>query len=754
MRPLTVKMAGGGTMTTYKVVGQPATRTDGPEKVTGSAKYAADVQLPGVLWGKALRSPFPHARIRSIDTSKAEKLAGVHAVLTGKDVRGVMQGRTLKDLPPLAQDKVRFVGEKVAVVAADDEDIAEQALALIEVGYEELTPLTDPLEAMKDGAPLLHPNLLTYDGVLRPPERPSNVFFSNTLGSGDVEKGFAEADQIFEDTYTTTRVHQAYLEPRACTVWVDGDGRVQVWATNKTPYNLKQALVAALELAEDQVVINHNYIGGDFGAKGPIMDECLCYFLSLKTGKPVKMVMEYIEEFMAGNPRHGSIIRVKTGVKNDGTITAHQEHLIFNSGAYAAMMPWGFLAGVGGIAGNLRIPNAQFNVSHVYTNLIPCGYMRGPGEAQGTFAIESHVDDVARKMGMDPLEFRLKNTVRNEDPTPMGETFSNIRAVETLKAAIEASGYHSPKPANVGRGIAMCARPGSPGETHCAVTLRPDGSVLLETSLFEQGSGTYTMLAQVAAEELGLSADRVHVQVWNTDMVPFDSGVAGSRTTRMAVPAAYDAAQNARAELIKQTAAVMGWPHDKITYDGEVVANQDTGEKLEWPQLVARAPSAAVSGRAYSKQEGRPDVTSFCAQIAEIEVDSETGHVKLLRLTTAHDVGTVMSPVGHQGQINGAVVQGIGYGLMEDLIIEDGHVTTLSFSDYKVPSIADIPPMQTVLLNSNDGTGPYNVKAIGEAPTLGVAPAIANALADATGVRVNDLPLSAERVYKALRERK
>ena len=268
------------------------------------------------------------------------------------------------------------------------------------------------------------------------------------------------------------------------------------------------------------------------------------------------MVMDYIEEFMAGNPRHGSIIHVRTGVKNDGTITAHKEDLIFNSGAYAALMPWGFLAGVGGIAGNLHIPNAQFNVFHVYTNLIPCGYMRGPGEAQGTFAIESHIDDIARKMQMDPLEFRLKNTIRDEDPTPIGETFTRILAVETLEAAVQASGYNESKPVNVGRGIAMCARPGSPGETHCQVTLKPDGSVLLETPIFEQGTGTYTMLAQVVAEELGISPTRIHVQVWNTDVVPFDSGVAGSRTTRMAVPAAYEAAQNARMELLKQIRAV------------------------------------------------------------------------------------------------------------------------------------------------------------------------------------------------------
>jgi CO/xanthine dehydrogenase Mo-binding subunit len=740
-------------MTTYKVIGQPATRADGPQKVSGEAKYTADIELPGMLFGKSLRSPYPHARVLQVDTSKAKSLPGVHVVLTGADLKGYVQGRQVRDMPLLAQDIVRFAGEKVAVVAAEDEDIALQALDLIEVEYEELTPLLDPLQAMEPSAPLLHPDMLDYKGYLRPAEKPSNVFFQRSYGIGDPDVGMEEADHVFEATYTTSRTHQGFLEPRASVVWAKPNERVQVWATNKAPHGLKQALSAAIGLTPDDIVVNPTFVGGDFGAKAPPMDEPLCYFLSLQTGRPVKMVMDYMEEFMAGNPRHESVIHVKTGVKYDGTITAHLQEFIFNTGGYAGMMPLGFLAGVDRIAGNLRIPHARFDVNHVYSNNVPGGYMRGPGEVQGTFAIESHMDEIARKLEMDPLEFRRKNILRDGDRTPMDELFMDVRAQETLEAAIAASDYDKPKPANVGRGIAMCSRPGGPGETHVIITLEPGGSVLLQTPIFEQGSGTYTMLGQVASEILGISPDQIHVEPMDTDGVPFDSGVAGSRTTRMAIPAVYDAAKEALTGLLKLTSDVTGWPLDTLTSEDGQVRRQDTKESTPWSDVLSRAPNTVVSGRGHSKQEGQPEYTGFCAQVAEVHVDPDTGQVTVLGLVSAHDVGTIFSPVGHQGQINGAVIMGLGYTLMEDLKVEDGRVTTLSFGDVKLPNIGDIPPLKTVLVTSEGGTGPYKAKAIGEAPIMSVAPAIANAVRDATGIRPHHLPLTAEEMHHELRER-
>lgn len=734
-------------MTSYKVIGKPTPRADGFAKVTGAAGYAADVHLDGMLFAKALRSPFPHARIIRIDTRRAAAVPGVHAVLTGADVRGQVQGTRVRDMPVLCDGNVRFVGEKVAVVAADDEETAQRAIGLIDVEYEELTPLLDVIAAMSERAPLLHPGMLDYQGYVRPVEQPSNVFFRNSYGIGDVDEGFAQADRVFESTYTTTRTHQMFMEPRACVVWIDAEGRVQVWTAHKAPHGLKRALAVAVGIDPERVRVNPTYVGGDFGGKAAPWDEPLCYVLSVRTGRPVKMVMDYGEEFLAGNPRHESIVRIKTGVKNDGTLTAHLQEFIFNSGAYAALMPLGFLAGVDRIAANFRIPHARFDVAHVYTNNVPGGYMRGPGEAQGAFAIESHMDEIARELGLDPVEFRRKNILRDGDLTPMNEGYQEVRAEQTLDAAVEASNFRAPKPPNVGRGLAMCSRPAGGGETHAAVTLDADGGVLIETPLFEQGTGVHTLLRQVVAEVLDIDPTTIQVVSQDTDAVDSDSGMAGSRTTRMAVPAAYDAAQAVKAELIGRAAELLDWPADDVSCDAGSVRRGDTGETVPWTRLLEHA---TVTGRATSNQQGRPDYTSFTAQVAEVAVDPETGRVTLLKLTTAHDTGRILYPIGHQGQIAGGVIMGMGYALMEELRVEAGHPTTLSFADVKVPNILDVPPLTTVLLESDAGTGPYGVKSIGESPVLGVAPAIANAVRDAVGVRMRQLPLTAEKVLNAL----
>jgi CO/xanthine dehydrogenase Mo-binding subunit len=740
-------------MTTYKVIGKSTGRKDGPPKVTGAAGYAVDVALPGMLSGKSVRSPYPHAKIRSIDTSVAEALPGVHVVLTGADVQGYKTGSRVRDVPVLADGIVRFVGEKVAVVAAETEEIAERGRDLVDVRYEELEPLLDAQEALRDGAALIHPEMLTYNGFMRPPEQPSNRFFYNTFGVGDVDTGFAEAELTFEETYVTNRVHHGFIEPRACVVWANHEDRIQVWTSHKAPHGLKGMLASTLDVDREQVLVNPTYVGGDFGAKGVPWDELLCYFISLRTGRPVKMVMDYSEELLAGNPRHESVVRVKTGVKRDGTITAHHMEMLFNTGAYAGLMPVGFLAGADRIAANLKIPHAKFEVSHVYTNNVPGGFMRGPGEAQATFALESHMDEIARRMEIDPLEFRRKNILMPGDLTPMNETFEGVRALEALEAAVEASGFDAPKASGVGRGIAMMSRPAGPGETHAAVTLEPSGSVLLQTPIFEQGSGTHTIISQVAAEVLGIDPDVIRVESWDTDAVANDSGVAASRTVRMAVPAAHDAATEARAELLNVTAELLGWPVEQLTTEGGQVRRLDTNDSVPWTDILGRMPDRLVVGRATSKQVGQPEYTSFAAQVAEVYVDRETGNVELRRFITAHDVGTVLNPIGHQGQINGGVMMGMGYALMEELHVEDGRPTTLSLADFKMPTMQDIPEFETVLVESNEGTGPYNTRSIGESPTLGVAPAIANAIMDAVGVRIRSLPITAEKVLAALREK-
>ena len=444
-------------------------------------------------------------------------------------------------------------------------------------------------------------------------------------------------------------------------------------------------------------------------------------------------------------------MRVRTGVTRDGHITAHLQEMYFDSGAYAGLMPLGALAGVDRIAANWRIPNARFEQYHVYTNNLPGGYMRGPGEVQGSFAMESHLDEVARRLEMDPVEFRLKNILREGQRTPMNELFGEVRAEETLRAAVEQSGYGGPKRPGIGRGIAMCARPAGGGESYAEVVLDADASVVVRTPIFEPGTGAYTMFAQVAAEVLGVDVGSVNVQVWDTDAVPFDSGVAGSRTTRMAVPAVYEAAEAALTGLLQAAASQTGWPVDALTSEDGQIWHGGT-ESISWASVV-EAAGGTINGRGHSQVTGQPEHTAFAAQVAEVEVDEETGQVRILRFTSAHDVGTIINPIAHQGQINGAVVMGFGYALQEELLTDAGRVTTLSLADFKLPNVADLPQMDTVLVASDAGAAPYNAKAIGEVPLLAVAPAIANAVRDATGVRMKDLPLTAERVLTALRAR-
>ena len=740
------------------VVGSPVPRVDGPGKVTGEASYAADVRAEGVLWAKPLRSPYTHARVLSIDATRARALPGVHAVLTGDDLPPNSRwGRKTVDVPLLAQGVVRFPGEQVAVVVADDEETAERAVALIDVEYEELPAVTDPEAAMLADAPLIHPDVMTYDGLVKPLDAPSNVVCLFEWSKGDVDTGFKDADVIVEHTYTTPKVHQGYIETHNQLVQVDGDGRMHVWAPNKAPYTTRGQIARALDIPADSIVFHPVTIGGDFGGKGSPMNIPLGYYLSKAAGgRPVRMVLDYTEELLAGNPRHASTMTVRTGVKRDGTIVAHDVRIVFDSGAYAGFKPVGFLPGAAGAGGPYRVPHARVTEYMVYTNTVPCGHMRGPGEPQGLFALESQMDEVASELGIDPIEFRLMNLVADREPTALGHVFEQNRADQTVRAAVGAAGYSAPKTtlpsgALVGRGIAIGERAPGGGQNNARVSLEPDGSVVVHTPLFEQGAGAHTVIQQVAAETMGLPADRVRIQVEATGMFESDSGIGGSRVTNVGTIAANLAVKRAQDELFKLAAELDNWPEEQLEVHGDALVRTDTGESQPWTALLART-GAPVTGQA-TVTVGRdgPHVTGYTTQIAEVAVDPETGQVQLLKLTTAHDTGRIVNPMGHQGQINGGSMMGIGYGLLEELKAEDGHISTLSFADYKIPSIADIPELETVILETEGmGVGPYNIKAIGESPNAPTAAAIANAVADAIGVRIRDLPITAEKVYAAL----
>jgi carbon-monoxide dehydrogenase large subunit len=723
---------------THRIVGQPIGRLDGADKVTGAARYSADVTLPGLIWGKALRSPLPHARILRIDTSRARALPGVLAVLTAADVPDVLVGRRMFDMPLLARDRVRFIGEKVAVVAATDPEIAEEAVALIDVEYEDLPATVDLTRALESGAPLVHENPGAYEGA--PAERPHpNVQSVLRFRLGEVEAGFREADRIFEHTFRTQLAHQGYLEPHAGVVAIDGDGRVQVWASNKMPHRLKELMSHALKLPQERVRVNLTPIGGDFGGKGSLMDLPLAYHLARVTGRPVKMVMRYAEELMAGNPRHPSIITLRTGVTGDGRIVARQVKALFNSGAYAAFKPAPtvHLGGAGMGAGVYRIPNLLIESYCVYTHNIPCGHARSPGEPQMVFAGESHMDMIAQELDLDPAELRRRNLLKDGDQLANGHHLEAVRARETLEAALEASRWSEPKAGPwIGRGVAMTHRHVGVGFTNARVRLETTGTVTLLIALPDTGTGAHLTLRQVVAEVLGIGIGEVQVELATTDMFENDSGVGGSRVTHTGGRAAYNAAEQLK-EMIAAEAARLGVTGAALATIAQAAARE--GRTLEASHFYDAKRHAAV--------------TSFTAQVAEVAVDPESGQVSVRHFTTAHDVGTVINPIGHQGQIEGGLIQGLGYALMEELPTEGGRIGTLNLGEAKLPTIGDVPPLTTVLLEDPVGPGPFRAKAIGEGSISAVAPAIANAVADACGVRILDLPVTAEKVYFALRNR-
>ena len=743
--------------TSFSAIGQPVTQEEGPEKVSGKALYAADLLLPGMLWGKVLRSPYAHAHILRIDTARARQVPGVHVVLTGQDLPDRRVGRLLRDIPVLARDRVLFVGEKVAAVAAETLEAAEEALALIDVSYEELPPVFDPEEAMHSLAPTLHPQMASYQGLPQPVATVNNVFAHNSWSKGDIAEGFSAADRIFEHTFRAQLMHQGYIEPHACVVHIDDHGRAQVWANNKGPFMLREQLAAVWNVATEQINVNPTSIGGDFGGKGSFMDVPLCYYLALHSGRPVKMVMDYIQELMAGNPRHPALITLKTGVTRDGRILAHQVRVVFNSGAYGAFKPRVYIRGADHSGGPYHIPHVHIDSYMVYTNNVPCGHMRAPGKPQVAFALESHMDMIARELGVDPYAFRLQNILKDGDVNPVGEKLQHIRAEETLRQAAEAIDWgHTDKQANVGRGLAIADQLQGAGQSTASVTIDASGQVNLYMSLWDTGTGAHTIMRQIVAETLTLPPQQVRLVMQDTDAVPYESGPGGTRVTYTSGQAAFGAAKDLRDKLLAVAAELLEGPLESIQLSqGRFVLAGNPSRTLSMPEVVAQAISGSGSllRGDMSVTSTPPHVTSFCAQAAEVEVDPDTGQVTVKKMVTVHDVGMILNPLTHQGQIEGGMMQGFGYALMEELLTAEGQISTLSLGEYKIPTIKDIPELVTVLLEPGQGPAPYQSKGIGESSNTPVAAAIANAVCDAVGVRIMDLPLTAEKVFTALQAR-
>jgi CO/xanthine dehydrogenase Mo-binding subunit len=740
-------------MTEKKVLGVPSPRVEGEEKVGGKAIYAVDVAFPNMLWVKALRSPIAHGKIKRLDVSKALASPGVAAVVTGADFGGALIGKKIIDMPVLADGVVRYMGEKVAAVAAESEEAAERAIELIEVEYEELPVVVDLTQALSSGAPLIHPNVGQYKGLLHEIPTPSNVFVSLKWNKGDVEEGFRQSDVIVENSFSVAAVHQAYIEPHSCVVQVQPDGSAEVWASTKAPFAMRDQVGSVFQISPTSIVIHPCYVGGDFGGKGDSNEVALCYALSRKTGRPVKFLIDYTEELMAGNPRHGGIMKIKTGVKKNGLIIAQHMEIIFDSGGYGAYRPQGYLVGAHESFGPYRIPNAQIEEKYVYTNKFPCGYMRAPGHPQGAFAVESQADLVAKRLAMDPAEYRRRNFMHDGDHFPIGESIAHVKVTEALEKALEVSGYRAPKAKNVGRGCAVGNWVSKGGESYAFVKIDESGEVTLSTAVTDTGPGAYTVMRQIVCQELDVPLDSIRMEIVDTTRVLKDTGVRGSSSTRVHGGSAFAAGTKAREEILRIAAQAMGASPDELRLHNGGVTHARAERRMTFAQIAAANGAPIVVEGHYANPKEGPE-TSTVAQIAEVEVDTETGEVTVTRLTTAHNTGTILNPLTHQGQIDGAVVMGIGYGMMEDLATDEtGRVMTASLGDYKIPNIKDIPQIKTAIVQSSAGSGPYNSMSIGETAIIPTAAAIANAVEDAVGVRITSLPITAEKVLNALRQR-
>ena len=739
-------------MADSKAVGTAVPRGEGSDKVSGHTVYAADVKLPGVLWAKILRSPHPHASIRRVDISKAQKVPGVRAILTGEDVKGHLVGKQIRDMPVLCWDRVRFVGDRIAAVAGETVDAAEEALHSIDVDYELRPAVFDPLEAMRPSAPRLHENVGAYDGA---PEKILAADLHNGLTrlawrKGDVEKGFGDAELVLENTFHIPSRHQGYLEPHAATVVIEPDSRIQVWASVKNPFGVRSQLAKCLSVAEERIRMNPVNVGGEFGGKGDGVDLPVLYFLAQKTGRPVKMVMTYAEELSASNPAHATVITIRTGVKRDGRIVARKIRAAHASGAYGALKSNTSLATWHYAGGQYRIEHSDIEFLQIYTNTVPGGYYRSPGAVATAFAVDCHTDILAKELGMDPAEFRLKNFLGEGEADAVGHELHSVRFREVLQGALDAAGWKKPKKRNHGRGIALSGRHISGGDTGVVLSADADGGFSILSPSIDQGSGTHTILRQLVADQMNVPIDQVRVIIGDTDSAPRDGGMRASRMTYVAGNAIMQACEKLRERLLEQAARLLECRVNELEFDrGRFSLRQDPGQQVSLRRVAAQA-TESLAVTVYEDYPYPEDISYICAQVAEVEVDPDTGAVRLHRVVSAHDVGTILNPVTHQGQIDGATIMGMGQGMMEELVMDGGKVTNNNLGDYKLPSVKDIPELKTVLVKSTGGVGPLDSKPIGEFANNGPPAAIANAIADAIGVRLFDLPVTAEKVYRLL----
>ena len=759
------------------VLGTSIPRLEGPEKITGRALFTDDMKLPGMLYGAVLRSPHAHARILAYDIAVAAAVPGVHGVITGEDFTTHRFGSFVRDEHPLAQGRVRYIGEPVAAVAADDLHTAQAAAKLIEVDYEELPAVMEIDEALADDAPVLHEDFADYVKLI-PPATEKNVNAYMDFTQGDVEAAWAECDVIVEGEYRVPAQQHMYMEPCSALADIDWSGNVTVWGSVQGLSGMQTAVAEALELPNAQVRAIVPMVGGGFGAKYEYTVEPLAAKLAQVCQRPVRVTLSRDEDMTMMKSRHRGVIRMKTGAKRDGTLIAREAEVWLDGGAYADESPAVLGFALNRIAGPYRVPHQRARGRAVYTNRLRGGAFRGFGNPQATFAGESQLDDLAAKLDMDPIELRINNAMQTGDPWIGGSTIEVGSLTECLEAVRDAADWTTRReqPAAGGngkrRGLGVaavwhiCGLLGASAD----VRLLEDGSVSVSCGAVDIGEGADTALAQICAGVLGLPMERINYVRPDTDASPHNFKTSGSRTTFMVGRSVWEASMRAREQMFEAAAAMMecaaedlelepggmvqvkGVPGGTVSFhdicgwslfkgDGEI-----HGTNTWTYQPMDVDPKRAASEEGYSV-----GANTFGAQIVEVTVDEVTGGVEVTRAWAAHDVGKAINPAAVEGQIQGGVVQGMGYALTEELLWEGGHLINPTLMDYKVPGLADSPPdIQSIIIERPHPQGPFGAKGIAESSLVGIAPAMTNAIYQATGVRIEEIPLTGERVLRAL----
>ncbi len=759
----------------YTVIGRRVPKIDAYDKVTGAGVYGHDLVLPGMLYGKVLRSPHPHAKIISIDTRRAQALPGVNAVITAGDVK-VRNVGLFGDHPVLKSGKVRSVRDEVAAVAAVSEEVAEDACRLIKVKYEPLPAVFDPEEALLPGAPLVHS--FAKGNRVGPPPRPGKEFrpFRYRFSAGDVERAFDKSPHVVEGDYSTHFVCHCCMEPCFMLAAFDARGWLNVYSSTQVPYLMQNHISRALGISGAKIRIRQPLIGGAFGSKLDTHPyEIITALLAKVTGKPVRITYDREEEFLASPTRQPMRIHMKSAADKDGRLTARKFYALLDNGAYTS---WGVTTphiALTGISSLYRVPNVLFEAESVYTNNPYSGAFRGYGNPQGTFANEQQIDLLAEKIGMDKVEFRLLNANKPNSTTPQKFKITTCGFKECINRAAKGVNFRKRKKPYEGVGIAGMFHVAGGGRVYksdgCGVIARLDdfGRLTLLTGATEIGTGTDTTMTMLAAEELGIPLDNVNIVNNDTDIGPWDVGIHASRMTFIGGNAVLGAVGKIKKTLAKYAAKKLKCaPQNLVFKDGKISHRKKPENSIEIERVVRnlhfREHGSMVTGSMFydpPNQFQTPDMIGnvsasygFGVHAVRVEVDPETGKVKILKFVAAHDVGKVLNPLGLEGQIEGAIAQGLGYALTEEVKLDRGRMINRGYLDYKMLLARDIPPVEMHFIETNDPEGPYGAKGVSESGLIPTAAAVANAVADAIGVRMTDLPITPEKVLAAIRERK